>query len=81
MVTGARLAVAIRTAAACAVLLGGMVAGCAPAGRPATEWAGSVCAALGPWRAQIADLNAQAQSAMAGGQLAGADPRQPCRPA
>ena len=44
---------------ALAVLL---LAGCAVEPK---EWATSVCAALTPWRAQIADLNAKAQKQMA----------------
>jgi hypothetical protein len=46
-----------------AVLLLASLAACA-SGVPADEWAGRVCGALAPWRAQISDLNAQAQRQM-----------------
>jgi hypothetical protein len=41
-----------------------LVAGCG-SGVSATEWAGRVCAAVEPWRATIADLNAKTQRQMA----------------
>jgi hypothetical protein len=40
------------------------VAGCSK-GPSAQQWAGSVCAALGPWRATITDLNRRAADQMA----------------
>lgn len=51
-----------RAAAVVAVLL--LLAGCG-GGVSATDWAGRVCAAVKPWRTQIAELNAKAQQQMA----------------
>lgn len=46
-------------------LLGLLLTACGDAATPPVEWAGRVCAALTPWRTQIADLNTQAQRQMA----------------
>lgn len=43
------------------VLVG--VTGCS-SGKSADEWAGEVCAALGPWKSKIADLNDQGRRQM-----------------
>ena len=44
-----------------AVVIVATLTGCGDGKVPAAQWASKVCAAVGPWRAQIEQLNAQAQ--------------------
>ena len=48
-----------------AVLLA-VASGCGDSKVPPTQWASKVCAAVGPWRTQIEQLNAQAQQQVSG---------------
>ena len=49
-----------------AILLIATLAGCGESKVPPAQWAAKVCAAVGPWRAQIETLNTQAQQQVAG---------------
>lgn len=49
-----------------AVALVVVVAGCGGSTVPPAQWAAKVCAAVGPWRAQIGTLNTQAQQQVSG---------------
>lgn len=48
-------------AVAVSLCLAGQLAGCGADGVEPKQWAKSVCSALAPWRAEIADLTAKAQ--------------------
>lgn len=56
--------VALMRAAAASVLVLASLGACG-SGVDSDQWAGTVCDALTPWRAKIADLNARAQQQMA----------------
>jgi hypothetical protein len=49
-----------------AVVIVATLTGCGDGKVPAAQWASKVCAAVGPWRAQIEQLNAQAQRQVSG---------------
>jgi hypothetical protein len=49
-----------------AVLIIATLTGCGDSKVPPAQWAAKVCAAVGPWRAQIETLNAQAQQQVSG---------------
>jgi hypothetical protein len=58
----------VRRVAICALAVVGVMGlvGCGGSKVSPAEWAAKVCAALGPWRAQIATLNTQAQQQVSG---------------